>query len=64
MENEIEAVVSASARSLAAMWRHLGMANCADQIEAHLESEFPDLAQWDLIHAVNAAMDEEFPAFA
>jgi len=62
MEND--PVVAASARSLAVQWRHLGMANCADQIEAHLESEFPDLAQWDLIDAVNTAMDEEFPAFA
>jgi hypothetical protein len=60
----MDPIVIASARSPAAYWRHLGMANCADQVEAHLESEFPDLSQLDLIGAVDAAMDEEFPLFA
>lgn len=60
----MDPIIIASARSLAAYWRPLGMANCADQIEAHLESEFPELGQADLIEVVNAAMDEEFPAFA
>lgn len=54
--------ILASARALVAQWAHLGEGECAEQVELHLESEFPDAANWhDIADATQTAILEEFP---
>lgn len=61
-ETVMDKDILASARALVSTWAHLGMRGCYEQTEMHLESEFPDVADWDdIAEPIDVAMDEEFP---
>jgi hypothetical protein len=54
--------ILASARSLASQWAHLGEGACYEQVELHLESEFPDERDYaEISDCVHHVIDEVFP---
>lgn len=54
--------ILASARALVAQWAHLGEGECYEQVELHLESEFPDARDYaEISDCVQFVIDEEFP---
>lgn len=58
----MDKIILASARALVAQWAHLGEGDCYEQVELHLESEFPDERCYEEISdVVQHVIEEEFP---
>jgi hypothetical protein len=54
--------ILASARALASQWAHLGYGDCHEQVELHLESEFPEERDYaQIADCTDQAVDEAFP---